>query len=250
MVSVTVITATTGNPLLADCIESVRKQTHQNLHHLLMIDGYERWEDKTKDLLYDLQFPRSNLNEHVCILPYPIGKDRWNAHRIYPAATYMLETDYVMYLDEDNVLEPDHVESLVKLVEKNNLQWAYSLRKIIDKDGSYLCHDDCESLGKWASVLSPQDFFIDVNCYFVRRDVAVAITPAWYRKFREPGQPEVDRVLSHVLRNNFTQYDCTRNYSLLYRVGNTQHSVQKEFFERGNAEMLRRYNGNLPWKSA
>jgi glycosyltransferase involved in cell wall biosynthesis len=243
---VTVITATTGNPLLAGCLRSVAAQTHRDVTHVVVGDGPEHWE-KIDAIFTDAGFP-NGTNQFYLEIPYPIGKDRWNAHRIYPAVTYMAEGDFIMYLDEDNVLEPDHIESLIKLVTEKNLHWAYSLRKIIDKDGNYLCHDDCESLGKWASVLDPRDFFVDVNCYFVRRDVAVAITPAWYRKFREPGQPEVDRVLAHVLMNNFPQYDCTYNYSLLYRVGNTQHSVQKEFFERGNAAMLQRYDGKLPWK--
>jgi glycosyltransferase involved in cell wall biosynthesis len=245
---VTVITATTGNPLLAGCLRSVAQQTYKNVTHLVVGDGPEHWE-KIDSIFTNAAFP-NGTNQFYVEMPYPIGKDRWNAHRIYPAATYMVEGDYVMYLDEDNVLEPNHIESLVKLVQEKKLDWAYSFRKIIDKEGNYLCHDDCESLGKWASVLSPQDFFIDVNCYFVRREVAVAITPAWYRKFREPGQPEVDRVLAHVLMNNFKNFDTTHEYSLLYRVGNTQYSVQKEFFDRGNAEMMRRYNGNLPWKSA
>ena len=244
---VTVITATTGNPLLAGCLRSVAEQTHPDVTHLLVGDGPEHWE-KIEKICQQANFP-NGTNQFYLQLPYPIGKDRWNAHRIYPAATYMAEGDFIMYLDEDNVLEPNHIKSLVKLVTEKNLQWAYSLRKIIDKDGNYLCHDDCESLGKWASVLDPRDFFVDVNCYFVRRDVAVAITPAWYRKFREPGQPEVDRVLAQVLMNNFKQYDCTHEYSLLYTVGNTQHSVQKEFFERGNAAMLQRYDGKLPWKN-
>lgn len=244
---VTVITATTGNPLLAGCLRSVRQQTYGNITHLVVGDGPEHW-NKIDHMFYENRFPNGK-NEFYLQLPYPIGKDRWNAHRIYPAATYMAEGDFVMYLDEDNVLEPNHIESLVKLVLKEKLDWAYSFRKIIDKDGNYLCHDDCESLGMWPSVLSQQDFFIDVNCYFIRREVAVAITPAWYRKFREPGQAEVDRVLAHVLMNNFKNFDTTHEYSLLYRVGNTQYSVQREFFDRGNAEMLRRYNNILPWKS-
>lgn len=243
---VTVITATTGNPLLAGCLRSVTEQTYKNVTHLVVGDGPEHW-NKIDPIFLNATFPNGK-NQFYLQLPYPIGKDRWNAHRIYPAATYMAEGDYIMYLDEDNVLEPNHIESLVKLVTEKKLDWAYSFRKIIDKDGNYLCHDDCESLGKWASVLNPQDFFIDVNCYFVRREVAVAITPAWYRKFREPGQPEVDRVLAHVLMNNFKNYDTTHEYSLLYRVGNTQYSVQREFFDKGNAEMLRRYNNKLPWK--
>jgi hypothetical protein len=77
--------------------------------------------------------------------------------------------------------------------------------------------------------------------------IAIQTSPIWYRKAREPGVPEVDRMLTHVLRNNNLKYDTNANYSLNYRTGNTQLSVQSEFFLQGNKKMLEKYNGDLPW---
>lgn len=245
---VSVITPTTGNPYLAECIESVRAQIYSNVEHIVVVDGRERW-DKANEILLAAEFP-NGVNEHVCVLPYPTGTNRYNGHRVYGAATYFADGDYHLWLDDDNVLEPNHIESLVKLVQEKNLDWAYSLRKIIDKDGNVLCLDDCESLGMWASILHPEDYFVDVNCYFVKKQVAVGITPVWYRKFREPGQMEIDRAIASVLmhQNNKLKFDCTRDYTVKYRVGNTGLSVQAEFFLKGNEAMLQKYNGDLPWK--
>lgn len=243
---VSVITPTTGNPFLKECIESVRNQTYKNIEHIVVVDGNERWE-KCDSILKELSFP-NGTTEHIFVLPYPTGTDRYNGHRIYGGTTYFANGDYHIWLDDDNVLEPDHIESLVKLVQQNDLHWAYSLRKIIDKDSNVLCLDDCESLGKWASILNPQDFFVDVNCYFVKKDVAVQLSPVWYRKFREPGQMEIDRAIANVLMNNNLKFDCTRDYTVKYRVGNTGLSVQADFFLRGNEAMMQRHNGNLPWK--
>ena len=245
---VSVITPTTGNPYLEECIASVRAQTYKNIEHIVVVDGRERW-DKADEILLAAEFP-NGVNEHVCVLPYPTGTDRYNGHRVYGAATYFADGDYHLWLDDDNMLEPNHVESLVKLVQAKNLDWAYTLRKIIDKDGNVVCLDDCESLGMWASILHPEDYFVDVNCYFVKKQVAVGITPVWYRKFREPGQMEIDRAIASVLMhvNNKLKFDCTRDYTVKYRVGNTGLSVQAEFFLRGNEAMLQKYNGNLPWK--
>lgn len=246
---VTVITPTTGNPHLAECIESVRAQTYENIEHIVVIDGKERWQ-KAEEILFASEFP-NGVNEHVCVLPYPTGVNRYNGHRVYGAATYFADGDYHIWLDDDNVLEPNHVESLVKLVQEKNLDWAFSFRKIIDKENNVLCEDNCESLGLWASVLHPQDFFVDVNCYFVKKEVAVGMSPIWYRKFREPGQPEIDRVISGTLMSkaNNLKFGCTKEYTVRYRVGNTGLSVQHEFFERGNKTMLEKYNGKLPWKN-
>lgn len=243
-----IITPTTGNPYLAECIESVRAQTYSNVEHIVVVDGRERW-DKANEILLAAEFP-NGVNEHVCVLPYPTGTNRYNGHRVYGAATYFADGDYHLWLDDDNVLEPNHVESLVKLVQEKQLHWAYTFRKIIDSEGNVLCLDDCESLGMWASILHPQDFFVDVNCYFVKKEVAVGISPIWYRKFREPGQPEIDRVIAHTLmaKENNLKFDCTRDYTVRYRVGNTGLSVQADFFLQGNQKMLERYNGALPWK--
>jgi len=249
-VKVSIITPTTGNPYLAECIASVRAQTYSNIEHIVVVDGKQRWEN-ADEILLAAEFPNV-VNEHVCVLPYPTGTNRYNGHRVYGAATYFADGDYHLWLDDDNILEPNHIESLVKLVQEKNLDWAYSLRKIIDKDGNVLCLDDCESLGMWASILHPQDFFVDVNCYFVKKEHAVSITPVWYRKFREPGQMEIDRAIAAVLMhpNNKLKFDCTRDYTVKYRVGNTGLSVQADFFLRGNEAMLQRHNGVLPWKNS
>ena len=249
---VSVITPTTGNPFLKECIESVRNQTYKNIEHIVVVDGKSRWEQAEK-VLFEAAFPRGeSSSDRLLVLPYPTGTDRYNGHRVYGGTTYFADGDYHLWLDDDNVLEPDHVEKLVNLVQEKNLDWAYSLRKIIDKDSNVLCLDDCESLGMWASILHPQDFFVDVNCYFVKKEVAVQITPVWYRKFREPGQMEIDRAIAAVLMhpNNKLKFDCTRDYTVRYRVGNTGLSVQAEFFLKGNEAMLQRHNGKLPWKNS
>ena len=237
MARVTVITATTGNPLLERCLVSVRKQTHSNVQHLVFIDGDRPEAD-------DILFKHSYAD--VIQLPYSVGKDRWNGHRMYAAGPFLAEGEFVLWLDDDNSLEPNHIEECLKVIEAGN-DWAYSFRNIVDSDGDFLCRDDCESLGKWASVMHEKDFFIDVNCYFVPTKIAVHLGPAWYRKFREPGQPEVDRVLAHALMNNNLKFDTTYKYTVNYTVGNTELSVQEEFFRRGNQVMLQRFDGRLPW---
>jgi len=245
MSKVTVLTASVGNPLLAKNILSVANQTHKDVQHLIIADGPDASE-RVNDIIGKIR-PIPENDWDVLELPYSIGKDRWNGHRIYAAGTFIADGDFIIYLDDDNSLESTHIEDCLKVIEAGN-DWAYSFRKIVDKDQKFLCRDDCESLGKWASVMNEQDFFIDVNCYFVPKKIAIHLGPAWYRKFREPGMPEVDRVLAHTLMNNNLKFDTTYKYTVNYTVGNTTNSVQPEFFERGNREMLRRFPNGLPWK--
>ena len=243
---VSIITATIGKPQLANCIESVRNQTYKNIEHIVVVDGRERWE-ATDEILNAVEFP-NGTNEHVSILPYATGTDRFNGHRIYGAYNFLSSGDYIIWLDDDNTIASDHIESLVKLAQENQLHWAYSLRKIIDSKGEFICNDDCESLGKWKSVLN--DNFVDVNCFFVRRDVAIQTSPIWNRKAREPGVMEVDRALSAVLMhpNNKLNFDTNGKYSVNYRVGSTGISVKADFFTKGNKIMKKNYKGAFPWK--
>lgn len=241
---VTVITATTGNPILRRNILSVANQTHDDVQHLIFVDGDR---PNAREIIEKAPFEGVERQPDVIQLPYSVGKDRWNGHRMYAAGAFLAEGQCVVWLDDDNTIEPDHISSLLEVCKTND--WAFSFRNIVDKDGKFLCKDDCESLGKWASVMHEKDFFIDVNCYMIPTQLAIHLGPAWYRKFREPGKPEVDRVLSATLMNNGLKFDTTYKYTVNYTVGNTSNSVQKEFFDRGNAEMRRRFPDGLPWKT-
>lgn len=245
---VTVITATVGNPLLEKCLRSVANQTHKDIQHLLVVDGPEHHK-KVGEVVQQLEVHQDvNLSHlNTLAMPYSIGKDRWNGHRIYAAGAFQAEGDFIIYLDDDNSLEPTHIKDCLDVIAAGN-DWAYSFRNIVDKNHKFLYQDNCESLGKWASVLGEKDFFIDVNCYFIPTMLAIHLGPAWYRKFREPGKPEVDRVLAHTLMNNNLKFDTTYKHTVNYTVGNSPLSVQPEFFENGNRVMRERYPDGLPWK--
>lgn len=247
MKQITIITASTGRQELIRCVQSVKDQTYDNIQHLVVMDGDEAFFRFLKHEGHRIILKTESPKVDVVGVPYSIGKDRWNGHRIYAAGTYMAEGDYVMFLDDDNFIDPDHVESCVRVIESGS-QWSFAFRKIVNADGTELCKDNCESLGKWPSVLSEQDYFVDVNCHCWPKMMAVAITPFWYRKFREPGQPEIDRVLTAVARQMAPNYESNYKYSVNYLVAsNSVLSVKPEFFLQGNEEMLRRYNGVLPW---
>jgi len=248
MMKVSIITPTTGSNHLRTAIESVRAQTahaYSDIQHLIVVDGEDR-RPAADRILTEMSFNKPG--EDVIYLPYATGIDRYNGHRIYGAATFLAKGDYFIFLDDDNELEPHHVNSLVTLVTENKLSWAFSMRKIIDQSGAVVCLDDCESLGMWPSILGSSDYFVDVNCYFIAREIAVQLAPVWYRKFREPGVMEVDRAMAGILRSNNLRHDSTRDYTVRYRAANTGISVQAEFFQRGNEAMLQRHGGKLPWK--
>lgn len=240
---VTVITATTGNEFLEDNLKSVADQTYPNVQHLVFIDGEENMP-KCHRMIQ--KYKRDGLD--IVVLPYATGKDRFNGHRIYGMGTFAARGEWIMFLDDDCFIDAEHVETNYKNVTERPNFWSYSFRNIVDADGKFICRDDCESLGQWPSVLHPEDYFIDVNCYFLPRQYAVQLLPIWYRKAREPGVMEVDRAMCMFLRHNFKDFDSTYKYTVNYRAGTSATSVQKEFFIQGNEKMARSFDNNLPWR--
>lgn len=239
---VSIITATTGNKLFKKCLESINEQTYPNIQHLIFVDG----PDKIRDYTEIAGQVKSSKFRNEIFLPYSVGRDRWNGHRMYAAGTYLSEGEYLMFLDDDNFLEPSHVEDCVEAMKEQD--WVFSFRKIVNKDHKFICNDDCESLGLWPSILGDQDYFVDVNCFFWSRQTALIVSPVWYRKFREPGVVEIDRALMQTLRQAAPRYKSTKKYTVNYTVGNTDLSVKSDFFLQGNKKMLEKYNGMLPWK--
>jgi glycosyltransferase involved in cell wall biosynthesis len=236
---VAIITPTIGTEHLKKNLQSVSSQSYKNVKHIVVSDGPEFY-DKVNDIVKDFD------DKIVLNLPENTGSNGYNGHRIYASVPYLIDADYFIFLDEDNWIDQNHVQSLVDVVKK--FDWAFSLRKIIDQDDNYICNDDCESLGLWPTCINENEFFVDVGCYFLPKKIAIQTAPIWYRRARHPNeQPEVDRLLIQVLLQNKLKYGTTGEYSLNYRVGNRVDSVQSEFFIRGNEFMKKKYEGRLPW---
>jgi glycosyltransferase involved in cell wall biosynthesis len=227
-----VVTPTIGAKTLSECIQSVDAQTYENLTHYLFLDGREHESKIWHQLEGATKVKTVRLEENV-------GQG-WYGHRVYAACSFLVNADVICYLDEDNWIEPNHVEKLVQVLNEGN-DWAYSLRKIYDKEGNYLCEDNCESLGKWPVYFNDSVHHIDTSSFAVRRDVAVAIGHAWY------GQWGADRQFFSNVKKVFPKYDCSNEYSLCYRLDGNENSVTQDFFEKGNEVTEQKYGKNYPW---
>jgi hypothetical protein len=236
MNSAAVIIATTGAPEVRTAIESVLAQSHPRIRPCIVIDGLAfkaRFDETMRGLALDASFV-TLLNENV-------GGDGFYGHRIYAAFTHLVNADYVLYLDQDNWFDADHVASAIDTIERKGVDWCYSLRKICDRTGSFLLNDDCESLGKWTGWKDAP--LIDTSTYCLRRSIAVQIAGCWHGGW---GQ---DRVVFAALRQHFPRFECTGRYTVNYRLDGNEGSVTKEFFEQGNRRMRERYQGALPWQA-
>lgn len=239
---VTVITPTVGSSKLIDAMESVKNQTYK-CNHLIVVDGYD-YMDKVMQLAVPV-----GVN-NIVTTPENTGKvgdQSFYGHRIYAAYPHLINSDYILFLDEDNWYESDHVESLIKTIEAKSLDFAYSLRKIYDVNGKYLLDDNCESLGKWPIFMSrssphgPQ-YLVDTSSYCFKRQFLVATCHMWHH-----GWGGDRRYFNLVKEHPMVKFDTNGKHTMCYRLDGNPNSVTKEFFEQGNKTQEAYYGGKFPW---
>jgi glycosyltransferase involved in cell wall biosynthesis len=230
----TVIIPTTGDTDVRHAIESVLSQTYSTICYVVC-DG-DKFKSRTKVILDDYL---GDKNLKICYLPENVGANGFYGHRVYASFTHLVNSKYVLYLDQDNWLQPNHVESCVNFIEQNNLDWCYSLRSIYDKNSTFICHDNCESLGKYTAWTGVNH--IDTNTYCLKTEIGIRLASVWHGGW---GQ---DRVFYSAISQHFPNYDCTSKYTTNYRLGGNEGSVNAEFFLKGNTMMRDKHKGMCPW---
>lgn len=239
--SVLVITPTTGAPELADAMRSVQCQTYKKIEHLVVVDGTKF--SSNVDRVYNyVEFITDEKIKRVD-LPFNTGGSGFYGHRIMAGFGHLTNHDYIIFLDQDNWFEPDHVETLINIIESKNLDWAYSLRQIVDKDKNFITADNCESLGRWPAWVGSDVHLIDTSAYCFKTSFYRQVCHLW--DYGWGG----DRRFYAILKDHFNHdnYACTGKYSLNYRLGGNDGSVQASFFIDGNKHQEGVYPGSYPW---
>ena len=242
-----VITATIGTDYLKQCIESVQSQTYSNIEHIIVCDGANHLT-KVISILDTISITKKII---PMIIPWNSGANRYICHKIYASIPHLLhEPCYVSFLDEDNYYDSNHIEGMIHTLQEKQCQWTYSLRKILSKEGTYICRDMCESLGKlsstWVSSSIQPDFLVDTSCYLIPVQILRKFSECWQRPAR--ANPEGDRYFYQCLSQVFPMFECTIQYTVNYRVDGREDSVKQEFFLQGNEVMKNRYSNNsIPW---
>lgn len=227
-----VITPTIGTDFLARCVKSVQSQTLLGVEHLIVVDG-PQYAEKVHEIIdpYRLKKPI-----HVMVLPFNTGADKWLGHKIYAAVPHLLESKFVSYLDEDNWVDPDHLKNMQEIMMAENLDWSFSLRKIHDVDGNFICNDNCESLGNVChTVLAWNDFLVDTSCFLFKKDVAIEIAPHNMHQSRSGGMEPDRAITKFLLMHPSLKGKGVPKYSLNYTVSHVEgQSVSGDFFVKGN----------------
>lgn len=228
--SVAVVTSTRGRKLIRQAADSVKAQTREARHYVFA-HGKDCW-DAVSDAT-------EGCDVDVVYLPSANGGGGYGMAPVFAASPFLVDEDVIFYLDDDNWYEPDHIESLVNLIEKHDLGWAYSLRRIVDADGNWICDDNCESLGMHLNATN--HYLVDNSCYAVRRDVAVKHSHAWYVPIVS------DRHFQAALMQARVPCGTTGKHSVNYRLSKdgTGGMTAEKFL--GNNEWMIQNRSNFEW---
>lgn len=239
MKSFAVITPTIGSDHLKQNILSLRGQ---DCTHYIVVDGREHWE-AVNNLLLGKGGVGLTQHEKFISLDVNVGKG-WYGHRVYAAASFLVNEDVLCYLDEDNYAEPDYIESFRQVFSDPKYQWAYTLRNIVGANGGFVGQDNCESLGHWPVSFS-RDYrhHIDTGCFAIPRELAVKVGHHWY------GQWGADRQFFAGVKAYAPEFGCTMKHTLNYRMGSATSLATTEMFLHGNELSKEAYIGerNYPW---
>ena len=232
--TVAVITSTIGRPELTLAIKSVQNQTYPCKHYVF-VDGNIFW-DKAKSILE--QFP----DVIPIYLPMNTGKNGILNGAINAAAAFLVEEDIICYLDDDNQLREDHVESLVNVIEQG-ADFSYSLRAFYDLNHQFICNDDFESLGNWTKeihffsdikinniqqsihlIFNTNGEHIDTNCYAVPREIAQKVAHSWYIPYFG------DRTFFSAINALDLKGETSGKYTVKYTVDFNKMIAVRRFF--------------------
>lgn len=238
-----VITPTTGAKELTDAIVSVQNQTYKT-HHLLVVDGLQ-FLGPVNEVLRKTEYDPETLS--ICSIPFNTGKDGYYGHRILAAFPHLLNHDYILFLDQDNYYDNTHVDNMVSDLEYNGYDFVYSLRKIMSKEGEYLLNDDCESLGIWPIYGNHKNgYLIDTSAYCFKNQFIRMVAHLWDHGWG--GDRRFYKIITQHLQNK--NHGTTGNYTLNYRLGGNDGSVNEQFFKNGLESVRKAYNITgltFPW---
>lgn len=234
MMSAAVVTVSTGRASLERTIQSVQNQTYPCKHYLAL-DGVVSFDEFVE---LKNKYPQSE----VLWCSQTIGGPNLEGRRLLAAMSFLVKEDVVFFLNDDDWYEPDHVESLMEIIQ-DNCDWAYSHRKIYDQNGNYVCHDLCESLGEEHDVWNyPGHRFVETCSIAMVTSVMVRMAQLYWFPGYGP-----DRLFYHHAKELFPKFRGSKKATMCFTVDGNSASVKADFFLLGNQKMKERYPNGMPW---
>lgn len=237
--SITVLTVTRGRPAwLLRCLQAVLDQSGVEAEHLVLIDDC----DTTDRALSEIEHPRLTW----LLRRRRPGETSGPGHlaRLRNLMIRMARTEWVAFLDDDNVFLPEHLSSLLDCARRHAADAVHSWMRVFDDAGvPYLearwpwCRDDAQAARKYAEmasrgVVTPGDNIVrdalanfparcvDTSAWLLRRAALgeAPMDPHFTRAEFEANKAEDDHLHATIARRGL-KVVCTEAATLSYTLG-------------------------------
>jgi hypothetical protein len=116
--------------------------------------------------------------------------------------TYLANSRYVAYLDDDNWWAPSHLELLRRAIE--TAEWAFALRWFVHPDsGRPIAIDKWESVGPGKGIFAASlGGFVDPSCLMIDKTACPDVMPCWNYPLLAAAGGTADRRVFDVLHRH------------------------------------------------
>src|SRR3954451_12648073 len=231
---VAVVIPTILRPCLETALRSVYAQ--EGVDRVQIMIGVDRPDDPAT-LYRVLEARPANVSALVLTLPYSTSARHGGPHiatdggALRAILSFMANTRYVAYLDDDNTWFPNHLKSLLAAIEGK--VWAFSRRILVDEEtGRDLAVDRWDSVGPNKGRLASTGGLVDPSCLLINKIAAAAVLGRWSETAdrRTPGDTADRHFFAAIGRaDHGAVEEATVRYSL--RRTDILHKVMAEGIE-------------------
>lgn len=218
-VDAAVVIPTVLRPILRRAVQSVFNQDLKGRIQILIgVDAAASNDHGLDTLLADRP---SNISVTTLMLPYSTSVRHGGVHQatdggaLRTMLSFMANSRYVAYLDDDNEWRADHLSKLLPVL--NGKVWAYSRRMLVhEQTGEELGEDRWDSVGVDRGRFASTGGFVDPNCLIIDKIRAARALGRWSET--STGRPDMtaDRNFFFAIRQ--APHGEVREATVLYTV--------------------------------
>lgn len=177
---------------LEKCLDSILQQTYQNLEVILINDG-------STDGSAAICQRHKNQDARVKVYHKPNGGVASSRNRALEAVT----GDYIVFVDNDDWLELDHIQSLYDLLKKTDADIAIgNFTQFIEDQGSFLIHVGADNY--FEQVYSPFDWFH--HQYDSKYNLSQCFTVPWAKLYKAELFKDIVYPTDQKVEDDYTTY--------------------------------------------
>jgi hypothetical protein len=230
---VAVVIPTILRPCLETALRSVYAQ--EGVGRVQILIGVDRPGDPAA-LYRVLEDRPANVSALVLTLPYSTSVRHGGPHMatdggaLRAILSFMANSRYVAYLDDDNTWFPNHIKSLLAVIEGK--MWAFSRRILVDEEtGRDLAVDRWDSVGPNKGRLAAIGGLVDPSCLLIDKVAAASLLGRWSETADGRPADSADRHFFAAIRH--ADHGAVEEATVRYSLSRTNvlHKIMTEGIE-------------------